>query len=158
MVGGETLPGQFSVFDKCPSGVSPLIVSRIVWGGETPLGRLSVFERCPSGSHPLLTVSLIFWKETPLGQFSVFENCPSGVSPLILARMVGGETLLGQLSVAQKCPSGVSTSLDCFWIQPMHSTAGFCVAAQSKEQQGTPSRAVSYAQMILFCQFGFGKR
>ena len=58
-----------------------LTVSRMVWG-ETPLGRFSVFEKCPSGVSPF-AFSRMVWGETPLGRLVVFEQCFSGVSPSV---------------------------------------------------------------------------
>ena len=59
-----------------------LTVSGIFWG-ETPLGQFSVLEKCPSGVSPSVYVSRMVWGETPLGQCSVFETCRSGVSPSV---------------------------------------------------------------------------
>ena len=96
MVWGETLLGQFSVCEECPSGVSAS-VDCLLFGLRRRWGDLLFSQNAPVVSQPLLIVYRMVWFETPLGRFAVFT----------------------------KCPVGVSASLDCFCIQHTYSTPMF---------------------------------
>ena len=79
MVWGETLLGQFSVCEKCPSCVSAS-VDCLLFGLRRRWGDLLFSQNAPVVSQPLLTVYRMVWFETPLGRFAVFTKCPIGVS------------------------------------------------------------------------------